>query len=75
VSLQRGHGTRGSQRLYTDGRFQFASGKAKLTFVPFIDNNERHDEEYPGQQSDNTTLQRTGIYSSVTSVFLVSLLC
>ena len=37
----------GSQRLYTDGKFQFADGKAKLVTLPFIDNNERPDEEYP----------------------------
>ena len=37
----------GSQRPYTDGKFQFASGKAKLIALPFIDNHERPDEEYP----------------------------
>jgi len=37
----------GSQRLYTDGKFQYASGKAKLIALPFVDNNERPDEEYP----------------------------
>ena len=37
----------GSQRLYTDGKFQYANGKAKLIALPFIDNNERPDEEYP----------------------------
>ena len=37
----------GSQRLYTDGKFQYASGKAKLIALPFFDNNERPDEEYP----------------------------
>ncbi|MEN8206902.1 MAG: nitrate reductase [Pseudomonadota bacterium] len=37
----------GSQRLYTDGTFQYASGKAKLIALPFVDNNERPDEEYP----------------------------
>lgn len=37
----------GSQRLYTDGKFQFADGKAKLVTLPFIDNNERPDEKYP----------------------------
>jgi len=37
----------GSPRLYTDGKFQFADGKAKLITLPFIDNNERPDEEYP----------------------------
>ena len=37
----------GSARLYTDGKFQFSDGKAKLIPLPFIDNNERPDEEYP----------------------------
>ncbi len=37
----------GTQRLYTDGRFAFPSGKAKLIPLPFIDNNERPDTEYP----------------------------
>lgn len=37
----------GSQRLYTDGVFQFPDGKAKLLALPFIDDNERPDEEYP----------------------------
>lgn len=37
----------GSQRLYTDGVFQFPDGKAKLLALPFIDDNERPNEEYP----------------------------
>ena len=37
----------GSQRLYTDGKFQYEDGKAKLIPLPFVDNNERPDEEYP----------------------------
>lgn len=37
----------GSKRLYSDGKFQFADGKAKLLALPFIDNNERPDDEYP----------------------------
>ncbi len=37
----------GTKRLYVDGRFAFPSGKAKLISLPFIDNNERPDEEYP----------------------------
>ena len=37
----------GSQRLYTDGVFQHPDGKAKLIPLPFFDNNERPDEEYP----------------------------
>jgi len=37
----------GSQRLYTDGKFQHANGKAQLLALPFFDNNERPDEDYP----------------------------
>ncbi len=37
----------GSQRLYTDGVFQFPDGKAKLLALPFVDDNERPNEEYP----------------------------
>lgn len=37
----------GTQRLYTDGKFQYEDGKAKLITLPFIDNNEKPDEEYP----------------------------
>lgn len=37
----------GSQRLYTDGVFQFDDGKAKLLALPFVDSNERPDNEYP----------------------------
>ncbi len=37
----------GSPRLYQDGRFQHPDGKAKLIGLPFIDNNERPDEQYP----------------------------
>ncbi len=37
----------GSQRLYTDGVFQFADGKARLLALPFVDNNERPDQQYP----------------------------
>ena len=37
----------GSQRLYTDGKFQYPGGKAKLIALPFFDNNERPDGEYP----------------------------
>ncbi len=37
----------GTPRLYTDGRFAFADGKAKLIPLPFVDNNERPDTEYP----------------------------
>jgi assimilatory nitrate reductase catalytic subunit len=38
---------RGAQRLYTDGVFQHPGGKAKLLALPFVDNNERPDEEFP----------------------------
>ncbi len=37
----------GSQRLYTDGVYQFPDGKAKLLALPFVDDNERPDAEYP----------------------------
>ncbi len=37
----------GSQRLYTDGVFEFSDGKAKLLALPFIDDNERPNEDYP----------------------------
>jgi assimilatory nitrate reductase catalytic subunit len=38
---------KGSSRLYADGVFQYPGGKAKLIALPFIDNNERPDGEYP----------------------------
>jgi len=37
----------GSQRLYSDGKFQHTNGKAQLIALPFFDNNECPDEEYP----------------------------
>ncbi|MCP5436761.1 MAG: nitrate reductase [Chromatiaceae bacterium] len=37
----------GTKRLYVDGRFAFPSGRAKLIPLPFVDNNERPDAEYP----------------------------
>jgi assimilatory nitrate reductase catalytic subunit len=37
----------GSPRLYTDGVFQTTSGRANLIALPFFDNNERPDAEYP----------------------------
>jgi len=37
----------GSQRLYSDGKFQYPDGKAKLIPLPFINNNETPDEQYP----------------------------
>jgi len=36
----------GSPRLYADGVFQHPDGKARLIALPFVDNNERPDEEY-----------------------------
>jgi assimilatory nitrate reductase catalytic subunit len=38
---------KGNPRLYQDGVFQFPDGKAKLLALPFNDNNERPDQEYP----------------------------
>jgi assimilatory nitrate reductase catalytic subunit len=37
----------GAERLYTDGRFRHADGRAKLIPLPFVDNNERPDDDYP----------------------------
>ncbi|MDO8703435.1 MAG: nitrate reductase [Sulfuricaulis sp.] len=37
----------GSARLYADGKFEYADDKAKLIPLPFVDNNERPDEQYP----------------------------
>ena len=37
----------GAQRLYTDGKFQYPDGKAKLIPLAFVDNNEQPDAEYP----------------------------
>jgi len=37
----------GARRLYTDGRFQYPDGKARLIPLPFVDNNERPDGDYP----------------------------
>ncbi len=37
----------GSPRLYTDGKFQFPDGKAKLIAAPYIENNERPDDDFP----------------------------
>jgi len=43
-----GAGTeKGEPRLYADGKFQHEDGKAKLIPLPFIDNNEVPDEDYP----------------------------
>ncbi len=37
----------GAQRLYTDGKFPYPDGKAKIIPLPFIDNNERPCDDYP----------------------------
>jgi len=37
----------GTQRLYSDGWFQHADGKAKLIPLAFVDNNEKPDAEFP----------------------------
>ena len=37
----------GTQRLYENGVFQTKSGKAKLIPLPFVDNNERPNNDYP----------------------------
>jgi len=37
----------GAQRLYSDGVYPYPDGKAKITPLPFIDNNERPCTEYP----------------------------
>jgi assimilatory nitrate reductase catalytic subunit len=37
----------GERRLYSDGIFPYPDGRAKLIPLPFIDNNECPDEEYP----------------------------
>lgn len=37
----------GSPRLYTDGKFQHVDGKAKLIPLPFFDNNEKPDDDFP----------------------------
>ncbi len=38
---------KGAQRLYTDGQFAYPDKRAKLVPLPFVDNNERPDDEYP----------------------------
>jgi ferredoxin-nitrate reductase len=37
----------GTARLYTDGIFQFADGKAKLLALEWADNNEKPDNDFP----------------------------
>lgn len=39
--------TTGTQRLYADGVFQHDDGRAKLIPLPYVENNERPDEDYP----------------------------
>ena len=39
---------KGGKRIYTeDGTFSYPDGRAKLIPLPFVDNNEQPDEEYP----------------------------
>jgi assimilatory nitrate reductase catalytic subunit len=38
---------RGAQRLYGDGVFQHGGGRARLIALPFVDNNERPDADFP----------------------------
>ncbi len=38
---------KGQQRLYSDGSFSYADGRAKLIALPFIDNNEKPGNDYP----------------------------
>lgn len=40
-------GEPGKPRLYTDGIFQFPDGKAKLLALPYVENNERPDNDFP----------------------------
>ena len=40
-------GSHGTPRLYADGLFQHADGKARLIPLEFVDDNERPDESYP----------------------------
>jgi len=37
----------GSARLYADGAFRYADGRARLISLPYTENNERPDEEFP----------------------------
>lgn len=37
----------GTPRLYSDGVFQFADGRAKLLALPWADNNEKPDSDFP----------------------------
>ena len=38
---------KGAQRLYSDGKFPYPDGKAKIIPLPFVDNNERPCDDYP----------------------------
>ncbi len=38
---------KGEARLYTDGVFQFPDGKAKLLALPYVENNEVPDQDFP----------------------------
>jgi len=38
---------KGAQRLYSDGKFPYPDGKAKIIALPFVDNNERPCDDYP----------------------------
>lgn len=38
---------KGSQRLYTDGKFQFPDGKARILALPYVENNEIPDHDFP----------------------------
>jgi assimilatory nitrate reductase catalytic subunit len=44
--MRKGEST-GAQRLYTDGIFQYADGKAKLLAMEWLDNNEKPDIDFP----------------------------
>ncbi|MEH6548433.1 MAG: nitrate reductase [Pseudomonadales bacterium] len=37
----------GQQRLYGDGVFPFANGKARLLAMPYVENNERPNQDFP----------------------------
>jgi len=45
--MKRRQDFRGAARLYADGVFPTESGRANLIALPFVDNNERPDAEYP----------------------------
>ncbi len=37
----------GAPRIYTDGKFQYPDGKAKLIALPYVENNETPNSDYP----------------------------